>query len=71
MTRSLAPRPRTHPHRPPHRPPNPNTWHTFLCQRCDQPFKHQGIARHCTKCIHAAATANITGSEHIGEASGA
>jgi hypothetical protein len=52
-------------------PPDPNVWHTWLCHRCQHPFKYQGIARHCTRCIHAAATAGVIGSEWIGEVSGA
>jgi hypothetical protein len=52
-------------------PPDPNAWIAFLCRRCDRPFKVQGIARHCTRCISAAAALGVTGSEWIGEASGA
>lgn len=52
-------------------PPDPNTWHTYLCERCEQPFKVQGIARHCVACILGAANAGLIGAETIGEASGA
>ena len=52
-------------------PPDPDAWLTWLCRRCDHLFRFQGIARHCTRCIAAAATAGVIGSEYIGEASGA
>lgn len=52
-------------------PPDPTAWITLLCRRCDTPFKYQGIALHCVKCIKAAADVGVIGSEHTGEASGA
>ena len=52
-------------------PPDPDAWIAFLCDRCERPFKVKGIARHCPPCIHGAAARGITGSETIGQASGA
>jgi len=77
MTRSLAPRPRlSQRQREQLRarnapPPDPDAWQAFLCQRCEQPFRFQGIARCCVRCVSMAAGAGVAGSEWIGEVSGA
>lgn len=51
--------------------PDPNAWISLLCERCQRPFKYQGIARHCVHCISSAAAHGVIGSEWIGEMSGA
>jgi hypothetical protein len=51
-------------------PPDPQAWITLLCRRCDQPFKYQGIALHCVRCIKAAADVGVLGAETLGEVSG-
>jgi hypothetical protein len=51
-------------------PPDPLAWISMLCHRCEQPFKFQGIARHCVRCISGAAFAGVVGCELIGEVSG-
>lgn len=51
-------------------PPDPLAWISLLCHRCEMPFRFQGIARHCVRCISGAAFAGVVGSEWIGECSG-
>jgi hypothetical protein len=51
--------------------PDPAAWLSLICERCEQPFKFRGIARHCVICISQAAACGVVGSEWIGEASGA